>query len=104
MDDIGHSIADERIYISFDAESVTVPTEVSRTNTQSLTIPSTQIKKYESNFRRYSTQYKKLENCCFEVTDIYGNNEFNIQNIIDDVLPTNVHEYAKDEHVGFIDN
>ena len=49
-------------------------------------------------------QYKKYENRGFEVTDIHGNNEFNIHNIINAVIPANVHEYAKYEHVGFIDN
>ena len=49
-------------------------------------------------------QYKKYETRGFEVTDIHGNNEFNIQYIINAVIPANVHEYSKDEHVGFIDN
>ena len=47
---------------------------------------------------------KKYENRGFEVTDINGDNEFNIQNIINSALPAIFHLHRNDEHVGFIDN
>ena len=39
-----------------------------------------------------------------EITDIHGDNEFNIQSLRDFLHPINLHIYAKEEHVGFIEN
>ena len=46
----------------------------------------------------------KHEKRGFEITDINGDNEFNIQSLRDFLQPINLHIYAKEEHVGFIDN
>ena len=46
----------------------------------------------------------KYEMRGFRVTDIHGDNEFNNQSFIDALDPVNVHVYAKEEHVGFIEN
>ena len=40
----------------------------------------------------------------FRVTDVHGDNEFNIQSFIDAIQPAKFHEYAKGEHVGVIEN
>ena len=47
---------------------------------------------------------KKYEARSLNVTDIHGDNEFNIQPIIDATLPALFHAYAREEHVGFIEN
>ena len=39
-----------------------------------------------------------------EITDIHGENEFNIQSLRYLLQPINLHIYSKEEHVGFIDN
>ena len=36
-------------------------------------------------------------------TDFHGDNEFNIQYLIDYLRPLTIHTYTKDEHVGFIE-
>ena len=48
--------------------------------------------------------WNKHEQRGFEITDIHGENEFNIQLLRDFLQPINLHIYAKEEHVGFIDN
>ena len=40
----------------------------------------------------------------FEITDIHGDNEFDIQSLKDSLQPTIFHIYARGEHVGFIEN
>ena len=47
---------------------------------------------------------KKYEAWGFNVTDIYGDNEFNIQYIINAALTALFHAYAREEHVSFIKN
>ena len=39
-----------------------------------------------------------------EITDIHGDNEFNIQSLRVFLQPINLHIYAKEEHVEFIEN
>ena len=46
----------------------------------------------------------KHEQRGFEITDIHGDNKFNIQSLRDFLQPINLHIYAKEEHVGFIKN
>ena len=38
------------------------------------------------------------------MTDVYGDNEFNITSLIDAILPANLHVYAKNEHVSVSEN
>ena len=38
----------------------------------------------------------------FRITDVHGDNEFNIQSFIDAIQPATFHEYAKGENVGVI--
>ena len=40
----------------------------------------------------------------FRVTDVHGDNEFNIHSFIDAIQPENFHPYEKGEHVGVIEN
>ena len=40
----------------------------------------------------------------FEITDINGDNEFNIPSLKEALQPKVMHIYAKNEHVGFIEN
>ena len=47
---------------------------------------------------------KKHEKRGFDITDIHGENEFNIQSLRDFLQTINLHIYAKEEHVGFIEN
>ena len=46
----------------------------------------------------------KHEQRGFEITDINGDKEFNIQSLRYFLQPINIHIYARDEHVGFIEN
>ena len=46
----------------------------------------------------------KHEQRGFDITDMHGDNEFNIQSLRDLLQPVNLHIYAKEEHVGFIKN
>ena len=46
----------------------------------------------------------KHEQQRFDITDIHGDKEFNIQSLRYFLQPINLHIYAKYEHVGFIDN
>ena len=46
----------------------------------------------------------KHEQRDFEITDIHGNNEFNIQSLHNSLQPINIFIYAREEHVGFIKN
>ena len=39
----------------------------------------------------------------FEINYIFGNNEFNIQNIKTSLLPTKLHICEKDKHVGIVE-
>ena len=47
---------------------------------------------------------KKREQRVFEITDIHGDNEFNIQSLQYFLEPINVHIYAKEDYVVFIKN
>ena len=40
----------------------------------------------------------------FKITDIHGDNKFNIQSLQDFLEPINLHIYTKYEYVGFIEN
>ena len=40
----------------------------------------------------------------FHITDVHGDNEFDIDGIKDAILTTIVHAYAKNEHVGEVEN
>ena len=46
----------------------------------------------------------KHEQRGFDITDIHGDNEFNIQSLRNFLQPINLHIYAKEENVGFIEN
>lgn len=46
----------------------------------------------------------KYEKRGFHITDMHGDNEFDIDAIKDAILPTIVHAYSKNEHVGEVEN
>ena len=46
----------------------------------------------------------KHEQRGFDITDMHGDNEFNIRSLRYFLQPINLHIYAKEEHVGFLKN
>ena len=46
----------------------------------------------------------KYERRGFEITDVHGDNEFNFATFEQAVCPSLLHKYAKNEHVGSIEN
>ena len=46
----------------------------------------------------------KYETRGFEITDVHADNEFNFSSFEREIRPSILHSYAKNEHVGFIEN
>ena len=44
--------------------------------------------------------YQKYIPRGFDITDGHGDNEFNVHLLLNDLLPINMHVYAKDQHLG----
>ena len=45
----------------------------------------------------------KYETCGFDIAAVHADNEFNVKDIKEFLLPTITHIYGRDEHVGFIE-
>ena len=73
-----------------DVNFIIVTTLKSRSATQLINAVNDHIDKYESRG--------------FEITDVHGDNEFNFPGFERAIRPSLLHKYAKNEHVGFIEN
>ena len=47
---------------------------------------------------------QKYQSRGFDISDIHADNKFSSKKLEEEILPTILHVYAKEEHVGFIEN